>query len=120
MSAVALGNYVNKIRHTNAGWELVGFFPILNKDKGKYKGPNRMSRRKTRLWHSCAKPEIFLQHIKDAYETAVSVKCADGKVRRVKPIVALWLSDREEGETLCCMVSVMQIFLSVYKMSQSF
>jgi hypothetical protein len=102
--AVSLGNYLNRRRHTNDGWVLAGFFPILNPDKGTYKGVNRMPRRKVRLWHACAK--IFCNHLKEAFATGVPVKCADGKVRMVKPIVALWLGDREEHEVLCSLVSV--------------
>ena len=106
-----MGNYLNSRRHTNAGWVLAGFMPILKADKGNYKGNNRMPRRKVRLWHACAK--IFCQHIEEAFKTGVPVMCADGKVRMVKPIVALWLGDREEHEIVCSVVSVSETLLHV-------
>lgn len=102
--AVTLANYLNRRRHTNQAWVLVGFFPILNPNHGVYKGPDKIARRKVRLWHACTK--ILTESIKEAYIEGTPVKCADGNIRIVKPIVANWLGDRDEHEVVCGIVSV--------------
>ena len=108
---VSLCNYLNRRRHTNQGWVLVGFFPQLDALKGQYVGVNKMSRRKIRLWHACV--SILTDSIRAGFATGVPVKCADGMVRVVKPVVAMWLNDRMEGETICAMVGVSFLFCNV-------
>lgn len=104
MFAVSLANYNNDVRHTDVGWVLVGFIPVIDKNKGTYKGANKPARRSVRLWHKCV--GILTASIKEAFETSIPVLCADGLVRQVKPVVASWLGDRQEHEKICSIVQV--------------
>jgi hypothetical protein len=44
-------NLDDKIRFTNAGWVLVGLFPVPSKKAGNYKGKMTFAKRKNMLFH---------------------------------------------------------------------
>ena len=101
---MTLVNLDNKKRFTNSGWQLVALIPVLNKKAGNYKGKMPASTRTARLFHDCV--ETIFKPLVDAYDDSPYVKCADGFTRRICPLVAAWLGDREEHEVVCSMIKV--------------
>lgn len=107
---VSLGNLQNSRRHTNSGWKMIAVFPIINEDDGLYKEYKiDFALRKLNLFQECARE--LLQPIKEAYYNPFTICCADGKIRKIKLVVANWLGDREEHERVCRMVGVSEYVL---------
>ena len=101
---MTLVNLDNKKRFTNSGWQLVALLPVINKTAGNYKGKMPASTRTTKLFHDCV--EEVCKPLVAAYEDTPLVRCSDGFARRICPLVAAWLGDREEHEVVCSMIKV--------------
>jgi hypothetical protein len=50
--AVTIINLDDKIRFTNAGWQLVALFPVPKAKAGNYNGKMTYLQRKSKLFHS--------------------------------------------------------------------
>jgi hypothetical protein len=59
---------------------------------------------KTAVFSDCI--SIIFKPLVDAVEDPPKVDCADGFTRTIVPLVAAWLGDREEHETITAVVKV--------------
>jgi hypothetical protein len=57
---------------------------------------------------------IVFQPLVAAAEESPKVECSDGFTRKIVPLVAAWLGDREEHETVASLVKVKCIVLSFH------
>lgn len=89
---------------------LLGYLPVGKFDHIIDDDERREARH--RLFHECM--AILLQHLKEAGRTGVYMRCADSSIRRIYPLVAMYVADYPEQcliagtqESRCpiCMVS---------------
>lgn len=52
---------------------------------------------------------ILFKSINEAFDQDCHVKCSDGFVRNICPIVATWLGDREEHQIIASIVAVSRL-----------
>ena len=62
------------------------------------------TRRKMLLFHDCIK--TVCKSIIEAFDEGEKVLCGDGFVRKMKPLVAAWLGDKEEHWVICQNIGV--------------
>jgi hypothetical protein len=49
---------------------------------------------------------ILFKSVNEAFDIECQVKCSDGFVRNISPMVAAWLGDREEHQVIASVVAV--------------
>ena len=117
-------NLSNKVRFSNAGWQLAALLPVPSKKAGNYSGKMKLAHRKTMLFHGNGLILLFyfgyvivtmlgsdcistlMETVNAAFNTECQVECSDGYTRDICPLVAAWLGDREEHELIASIIKV--------------
>ena len=106
---VSSANVAKKVRGTSKGWKLAALLPVLKKKKLPKEHRKNFTRIKQLLWHKCI--SLLTKNLPEKFATGESVKCGDGYVRTIKPVLAAWLGDRKESEVVCAAFSVSHCYV---------
>ena len=68
-------------------------------------------RRQNLLFHDGIK--VLCKSLKEAFDNPETIECNDGWCRKIRPLVAAWLGDREEHEVISQVVKV-KAYLNVF------
>jgi hypothetical protein len=110
MMAVSTTNLKKGRRNKEGGWMLAALLPVLSKKKLPSYMKKHYSRLKMQLWHQCI--SIVTKTLAEKYGTGEAIKCGDGLVRSIKPVLAAWLGDRKEGEFVCAAYAVRVLIIN--------
>ena len=92
------------MRGTSKGWKLAALLPVLKKKKLPKDLRKHFARIRQQLWHKCI--ALLTRDLPDKFKEGESIRCGDGYVRTIKPVLAAWLGDRKEAEVVCAAFSV--------------
>ena len=95
----SLGNLSLPYRRGDQGWVLSGFIPLLDVNCMDTAKKMDIKRRKRQLFNKAM--YTMLESLIKIYEAGGEwVLCGDGITRKILPIVAMWITDRQEHETV--------------------
>ncbi|KAG9091497.1 hypothetical protein FRC07_011842, partial [Ceratobasidium sp. 392] len=96
----SLGNISGEIRRkpSERAMILIGYIPVANLSN--ISNPTKRSECAWQLFHSCM--ESILEPLKELSRIGMDVRCANGGLRRVFPILAVYIADFQEQALISC------------------
>ena len=73
--------------------------PVLKKKKLPKHLRKNFARIRQQLWHKCI--ALLTRDLPDKFKEGEAIRCGDGYVQTIKPVLAAWLGDRKEAEVVC-------------------
>ena len=101
---LTLGNLSRSFRQSKYGWQLAGFHPPLINELMKH--PEGTSKRRKEWDIQRRRRKLFNATLYQLLRTIIAVyreggrvvACADGNMRKIVPVLAMWVTDRQEHE----------------------